>query len=228
MDVSRSKGSPFANARPSAIDKVGTPLALAADEILYRQGEASNSLYYLDSGAVMIGVGSISGEQTIIAIHGPGTFFGARSLLEEAHNATATTLLPGNVVRLSKRAVQGLLENDPSFTRHFALHMMRRTAHLEEDQVDRAVNPLRKRLARTLLLLASHDVDSSDAQVLDRMTTATLARMLSANPRCIGKLLHEFRQAGYLARDNRLIVHSSLALILLPTQFEGAPFDILK
>lgn len=210
MDVSRSKGSPFANARPSAIDEVGTPLALAADAVVYRRGEASDSLYYVDSGAVMIGVESANGEQTIIAVHGPGTYFGARSLLEEMHNATATTLLQSRVVRLSKRVVQGLVQIDPSFTRHMALHMMRRTARLEEDQIDLAINSLRKRLARTLLLLASLDVDTDEAHVLDRMTTATLARMLSADPRCIGKLLQEFRQAGYLARDSRLIVRSSL------------------
>ena len=121
--VSRSKGSPFANARPPAIDKEGTPLALPADEVLYRQGEASNNLYYLDSGAVAIGVESAGSEPTNIVVHGPGTFFGARSLHEEAHNATATTLLQSNVVRLSKRAVRELMQNDPWFAQHLALHM---------------------------------------------------------------------------------------------------------
>ena len=121
------------NGRPPTIDKVGTPLALAAYEILYRQGEASNSLYYLDSGAVMVCVASAGSEETIIAVHGPGIYFGARSLHEEVHNATATTLLASNLVRLSKHAVQGLVQTNPSFTQHFAMHMMRRTARLEED-----------------------------------------------------------------------------------------------
>lgn len=229
MDVPRSKGSPLANARPLAIDRVGSPLALAPGEVLYRQGEASASLYYVDSGAVMIGVRSADGEQTIVAVHGPGTFFGARSLHEEIHNATATTLLQSSFVQLSKRAVHGLVQTDPSFTRHFALQMMRRTARLEEDQIDRAVNSLRRRLARALLLLASLD-DGDETHVLDRMTPATLARMLSADPHRIGELLHEFRQAGHLAHHERLIVHSSLVRVLLPAQHAGdyVSFDMLK
>lgn len=229
MDVPRWKGSLIArSARPSAIDEVGRPLVLSADEILYRQGEASNSLYYLDSGAVMIGVESAGGEQTIVAVHGPGAYFGARSLNQEVHNATATTLLQSAVVSLSKRAVQGLVQTDPTFARHFAMHMMRRAAQLEEDQIDRAVNSLRKRLARTLLILASLDVDSDEGHVLERMTAATLARMLSADPHCIGKLLHDFRQAGHLERGESLIVRSSLVNILLPPHLseDYSPLDM--
>src|SRR3990170_123140 len=52
----RSRGSlPARNRRPSALDKVGTALVLAADAVLYRQGEAADSLYYLESGAITIG-----------------------------------------------------------------------------------------------------------------------------------------------------------------------------
>ena len=57
--------------------------------------------------------------------------------------------------------------------------------------------------------------------MLDRMTAERLAQLLPADPRCIGKLLHEFRKAGYLARDERLIVHSSLVRILLPAHLEA-------
>lgn len=216
VDVSGWKGSAFANARPSAIDKVGMPLAMASDEVLYRQGQSSNSLYYLDSGAVAISVERAGSEATIVDVHGPGAFFGARSLHEEVHNAMATTLLQSRVVRLSKRAVRGLMQTDPAFTQYFALHMMRRTARLEEDQIDRAVNPLRKRLARTLLLLASLDGGRDEPRVLDRMAPGSLARMLSADPHCIDKLLDEFREAGHIAKDQRLVVRSSLSKVLLP------------
>jgi hypothetical protein len=53
-----------AHARPAAIDKVGTALLLLANAALYRQGNATDSLYYLDFGAVMIAVGSTMGEHS--------------------------------------------------------------------------------------------------------------------------------------------------------------------
>ncbi|GEP61913.1 hypothetical protein RSO01_90790 [Reyranella soli] len=168
--------------RPSAIDKVGTALVLPADTDVYRQGERAYSLYYLNSGAIAIGARSADGEQNVIAIQGPGTFFGARSLGEEKHNTTATALLESAVVRLSKDAVKKLLRTDPVFARDFALHMMRRAASLEEEQVDHAVNSIEKRLARTLLILASLDTNGDAAPVLARVTEVMLAKILAAEP----------------------------------------------
>ena len=207
---------PTRNRRPSAIDKVGTALALPADGVLYRQGEAADSLYYLDSGAVTIGVGSADGERTIIAVHGPGTFFGARSLGDEVHNATATALLHSDIVRLSKPAVHDLLRTDPTFARQLAIHMMRRAAKLEEEHIDRVVNSLEKRLARALLILASLDAESDEPGVLEHMTEARLASMLAADPSCIGKLMQKFRQAGHLGPGEPLTAQSSLVTVLLP------------
>jgi CRP/FNR family cyclic AMP-dependent transcriptional regulator len=217
------------NARPAAIDKVGTALVLPADGVLYRQGETADSFYYLDSGAVMIAVGSTMEEQAIIAVHGPGIFFGARSLAEEVHNTTGTALLKSAVVRVSKVAVHSLVRTDPTFARQFMMHMMRRAARLEEDQIDRATNPLKKRLARTLLILAGIDAESDDGRVLERITDATLARMLAADPRCIRELLQEFRQAGHLGPDDPLTVYSSLVNVLLLANLAGAhgPLDVL-
>ncbi len=219
-------GRPARN-RPSAIDKVGTALALSADDVLYRQGEPAATLYYLDSGAVTIGAQSPGGEPIVVAIHGPGTFFGARSLGEEAHDATATALLESTVVRVSKAVVGELLRTDPLFARHFALHMMRRVASLEEEQIDRAVNSIEKRLARTLLILASLDADSDAASVLERITDVMLAKILAAEPSCIRKLLQKFRGDGHLGPGEALAVHSSLARVLLPAPLAEtpSPFD---
>lgn len=227
MDASPLPGSrrsrPARKRRPSAIDKVGTELALPADTVLYRQGEAADSLYYLDSGAVMIGARGSGGEQTLVAVHGSGTFFGARSLGEEAHNATATALLPSTLVRLSKADVRDLLVADPLFAQYFALHMMRRASALEEEQIDRAVNSVEKRLARLLLILASLDAGGDGTPMLGRFTEAMLAGMLAAAPSCIARLLHQFRTSGHLGGGETLTVHSSLVRVLLPAHLANMP-----
>jgi CRP/FNR family transcriptional regulator, cyclic AMP receptor protein len=220
----RFKGSqPVRNRRPSALDKVGTPFVLPADTVLYRQGEAADSLYYLESGAVMVGVGATEGEPTIVAVHGPGAFFGARSFRPEAHKTTASVLVPSTVVAVAKTDVESLLRTDATFARQFAVQMMRRAAALEEEQVDRAVNSLEKRLARALLILASVDAESDEARVLERMTDYTLAGMLAADPSCIRELLHDFRRAGHVGSDDPLTVRSSLVRVLLPAHLADMP-----
>ena len=176
-----------------------------------------------------IGATSPDGEQAVVAVHGPGIFFGARSLGQEIHNATATALLESTIVRVSKAAVQELLRTDPMFARQFAINMMRRAARLEEDQVDRVVNSTEKRLARALLILASLDADSDGPRALEHMTEARLAAMLAADPGRIGELMEKFRQAGHLGPGEPLTVHSSLAMVLLPAHFAAGPnqFDVL-
>ena len=217
---------PARNRRPSAIDQVGTALVLPVDAVLYRQGEAADNFYYLESGAVTIGATSPGGEQAVVAVHGPGIFFGARSFAQETHDATATALLESTIIRVSKSAVQDLLRTDPMFARQFAIHMMRRAARLEEDQVDRVVNPTEKRLARALLILASLDADSDEPRVLQHMTEARLAAMLAADPARIGELMQKFREAGHLGPGDLLTVHSSLAMVLLPAHFAAGPDQI--
>jgi CRP-like cAMP-binding protein len=101
------------------------------------------------------------------------------------------------------------------------MHMMQRVARLEEDQIDRAINPLKKRLARTLLILAALDAESEEGRVLDRITEATLGSMLTADPRCISQLLQEFRQAGQLGPGEPITVYSSLVNVLLSANLAG-------
>jgi CRP/FNR family cyclic AMP-dependent transcriptional regulator len=218
-----NQSPPVRNRRPSALDKVGTPFVLPADTVLYRQGEAADSLYYLESGAVMVGVAAAGGEPIIVTVHGPRAFFGARSLRSEAHKTTATVLVQSTVIAVAKTDIESLLRSDATFARQFAMQMMRRAAELEEEQVDRVVNSLEKRLARALLILASVDAESAEARVLERMTESTLAGMLAADPSSIGELLHEFRQAGHLGPDGSLTVRSSLVKVLLPAHLADLP-----
>ncbi|HZX82337.1 MAG TPA: Crp/Fnr family transcriptional regulator [Reyranella sp.] len=227
MDVfplPRVKGSPpVRNRRPPALDRVGTPRVLAADTVLYREGEAADSLYYLESGAVMVGVAAAEAEPIIVAVHGPGAFFGARSLRPEPHKTTASALVPSTVVAVARTDVESLLRTDAAFARQFAVQMMRRAAALEEEQVDRVVNSLDKRLARALLILASVDAESDEARVLERMTDSRLAHMLAADPARIRELLHEFRQAGHIGANDPLSVRSSLVRVLLPAHLADQP-----
>lgn len=202
--------------RPSAIERVGAFFVAAADTVLYRQGEAADSVYFLESGAVTISTRSSDGSQSIARVQGPGVFFGARSLGEESFAFTARALLESAVVRVPKAAVRDLLRTDSDFAAFFARQMMRRAAELEEEQVDRVANSTRKRLARLLLILASLGPDGNEDSVLQRVSEHMLAQILTVDPSSIHTLLHEFRRAGYLGEGEALTVRSSLVEVLLP------------
>ena len=216
---------PRAARRPAAIGEAGTTLGLPSDGLLYRQGEIADDLYYLDAGAMALSAQSAEGKQAIVAVHGPGVFFGANSLGNEVHLTTARALVPSAVIRISKPRLAELLHHDPVFAEQFAVHLMRRVARLEQDQIDLTLNSLEKRLARALLLMASLDADSERQSVLERCTEDMLAEMLGAVPARIGSLLRKFQRAGYIGEGEPLRVHSSLAGVLLPDH-AGAAADM--
>jgi CRP-like cAMP-binding protein len=68
-------------------------------DVIFSQGDAADSVLYIQKGAVTVSVFSRAGKEAVVAMLGPGDFFGERALarptvrLETATARTATTLL---------------------------------------------------------------------------------------------------------------------------------------
>src|SRR6266849_9909707 len=68
---------------------------MCAGEVIFREGDAGDSLYLVGEGSVKISKPGTAGEQEIVGYIEPGNFFGATSLLAgEPHSATATAVEP--------------------------------------------------------------------------------------------------------------------------------------
>ena len=67
--------------------------------VIFTQGDACDSVFYIQKGAVKLSVVSQSGKEAVVGMLGPGDFFGERALtghpmrLEAATALTATTVL---------------------------------------------------------------------------------------------------------------------------------------
>jgi CRP/FNR family transcriptional regulator, cyclic AMP receptor protein len=68
-------------------------------EVIFSQGDPSDSVLYIQQGAVKLSVLSHGGKEAVVGMLGPGDFFGERALtghpvrLEAATAVTATTVL---------------------------------------------------------------------------------------------------------------------------------------
>ncbi|MFQ5926410.1 MAG: cation:proton antiporter [Terriglobia bacterium] len=85
------------------------PHTVLEDEVIFREGDPSDSLYLIARGAVRISIGP---PERILAVLSPGDFFGEMALLSaRPRTATATAATPAHLIELRRRAV-GEVEND--------------------------------------------------------------------------------------------------------------------
>jgi len=126
------------------------------DQIVFRQGDPADAVFYIQSGKVKKTVLSEQGKEAVVAILGAGDFFGEGSLAGEALRLSTVSALTKSVIaRISKADITRVIHEEPTFAELFIAHLLARNSRVEEDLVDQLFNSSEKRLARTLLLLAN-------------------------------------------------------------------------
>ena len=126
------------------------------DQIVFRQGDPSDAVFYIQSGKVKKTVVSEQGKEAVVAILEAGDFFGEGCLAGEALRlSTVSALTKCVIVRISKGDITRVIHEEPAFAELFIAHLLARNSRVEEDLVDQLFNSSEKRLARTLLLLAN-------------------------------------------------------------------------
>ena len=127
----------------------------ARGSIVFAQGGQANSVFYIQQGGVKLSVLSHIGKEAVVAMLGPGDFFGEGCLAgQPVRMGTTTALVPTTLLRIHKREMVRALHEQSALSDRFIAHMLTRNIRIEEDLVDHLFNSSEKRLARTLLLLA--------------------------------------------------------------------------
>ncbi len=193
--------------------------------VVFVQGDAANAIYYLQKGKAKITVTSKSGKEAVLAILGPGDFFGEGCLNGQPRRmSTVRTMTESSIMRIDKAAMVRVLHEQPDFADLFIAHLLHRNSRVEEDLVDQLFNSSEQRLARTLLLLANFGKDGKQEPVIAKISQETLAEMIGTTRSRVSFFMNKFRRLGFIDYDGDthgdLHVHSSLLNMVLR---EGAP-----
>ncbi len=114
-------------------------------------------MLYIQSGGVKLSVLSKTGKEAVVAMLGPGDFFGEGCLAgQPLRMGSATAITPSAILRVEKEQMVRLLHKQHAMSDRFIAHMLARNIRIEEDLIDQLFNSSEKRLARTLLLLARY------------------------------------------------------------------------
>ena len=187
-----------------------------AGDVIYAQGDRGDSLFYIVRGSVKVAILSDQGKEGVIAILGPGEFFGEGILSGHPHRmSTVTATSACEIASFSRDVMERALADDPDFAKSFFKFILHRNEKLKADLIDQLFNPSEKRLARILLTLASPGSGDDSRVVAVPVTQETLAQMVGTTRARINRFMRKFRELGYIDYDGAIRVRDSLQNVIL-------------
>lgn len=185
-------------------------------EKIFSQGDAAKGVSYIQSGGVKLSVINESGKEAVVAILGPGDFFGEGCMARQTVcMGTATAIAPTSILFIKKDEMMRALHTEHSLSDLFISHMLTRNIRIEEDLIDQLFNSSEKRLARALLLLARYGNDDQPQGVLPKVSQEMLAEMIGTTRSRVNVFMNKFRDLGFIKYNGVIEVDTSLLSVVL-------------
>jgi CRP/FNR family cyclic AMP-dependent transcriptional regulator len=120
------------------------PLDCYPQHVLFRAGDAGDSMYLIESGKICISMKAADGHELTIAELGAGDFFGEMAMLDgKPRSARATALEPSKLATLSREHFLSFVQGNAQVATEMLsalAHRLRRTDELLQRRVTRNVN----------------------------------------------------------------------------------------
>lgn len=185
-------------------------------QAIFSQGDPADALFYIRHGKVKVTTISSHGKEAVVAILGPGDFFGEGCLAgQRLRISTVVAIADSSIARLDKATVVRVLHEQPAFSAFFMAYLLARNIRIEADLIDQLFNSSEKRLARLLLLLANFGTEGKPQPVIAKISQETLADMIGTTRSRVSFFMNKFRRLGFIEYNGRIKVHSSLLNVLL-------------
>ena len=186
------------------------------DQIVFSQGQVADAVFYIQQGKVKLTVVSEQGKEAVVAILGPGHFFGEGCLNGHPLRIATTRAMDECVItRLEKTTMIATIHNEPGFSELFMSYLLTRNSRIEEDLIDQLFNSSEKRLARLLLLLANFGKEGRPEPIVGTFSQETLAEMIGTTRSRVSFFMNKFRKLGFIEYNGKLEVHNSLLNVVL-------------
>jgi CRP/FNR family transcriptional regulator, cyclic AMP receptor protein len=185
-------------------------------ETVFTQGDPAKNVMYIQEGAVKLTVVNETVKEAVVAILGPGDFFGEGCLAgQPVCMSAATAIVPTSLLFIEKKEMMRTLRTEHAFSDLFISHMLTRNIRIEEDLIDQLFNSSEKRLARSLLLLARYGQEDQTHGVIPKVSQEMLAEMIGTTRSRVNFFMNKFRKMGFIKYNGGLQVNTSLLSVVL-------------
>jgi CRP/FNR family transcriptional regulator, cyclic AMP receptor protein len=212
------RGAAACDASRMTLSSAATIAKYGRGETIFTQGDACRDVLCIRTGGVKLSVQSKTGYEAMVAMLGPGDFFGEECLAgQEIRTASTTAITPSVIAIISKEKMARLLHSQHSLSDRFISHVLSRHISMEEDLVGQFFNSSEQRLASTLLLLAGYGQRDKPAQAVPAISLDTLADTVGITRSRVHGFLLKFRKLGFIDYDGEipLKINRSLVSVIL-------------
>jgi CRP-like cAMP-binding protein len=207
----------LAEADLARVADVAVPRAFEAQQVIFREGDDSDTCYIVRSGHARAIRQHPDGRVITLATFGPGDIFGElamfdderRSATLEALDALATLAIPGSAMR-------ALLRRHPEIAVKLVIALGRRLRAANERLSRQSFQTVQSRVASVLDQLveqARAEGEGGESDVLVTATQAELAQLAGSSRESASRFLAVLERAGVISQGRgRLTVHDPAAL----------------
>jgi CRP-like cAMP-binding protein len=190
-------------------------------QAFFSQGEAADSVFYLQSGSAKLTVVAENGKEATITHLSPGDFVGEESLASVGalHMATATATTDCTALKMERGEMLRVLHKEHPLAARFLQFLLDRGMRIQADLVDQLFNSSEKRLARVLLLMAQFGQTGELEVLIPSISEEALAETIGTTQAKVSFFMNRFRDLGLIDYDGRIRVHQALLNVFLHDQF---------
>jgi len=187
--------------------------AVNTDDVVFREGDPGNFVYFVQTGKIKICRYSLSGQEFIIGVWGPGSPFGLIAALDGgAYPATASALVPSKILTVQVSALQRLSDEIPELKASLMSQVGLRIRLFQDRVYERDLLDTRGKLASMLsTLVRSTGVKTpSGVRVAHGLTQRDLGAMIGARRETVSRMLADFQKSDLIRLNDSGILVTDL------------------
>jgi CRP/FNR family transcriptional regulator len=198
------------------VAEVAVPRRFRAGEVVFREGDESNTCYIVRSGRARAIREHTDGRSITLATFGPGDIFGELAMFDnERRSATIEAVETTEAIAILGGDMRRLLRQHPDISVKLLSALGRRLRETNERLARQSFQTVQSRVAAVLLqfVTAAQAEGRGDDDVLITSTQADLAQLAGSSRESASRFLAVLERAGVITQGRgKLMVHDPEAL----------------
>jgi CRP/FNR family transcriptional regulator, cyclic AMP receptor protein len=198
------------------VAEVAVPRSFAPHQVIFREGDNSDTCYVVRSGHARAMREHIDGRTLALAHFGPGDIFGELAMFDdESRSATVETLDAVDAIALAGSDMRRLLRQHPDIAVKLVISLGRRLRDANERLARQSFQTVQSRVAVVLdgLVKQAQTEGASASDVLVTITQADIAQLAGSSRESASRFLAVLERAGVITQGRgRITVHDPEAL----------------
>lgn len=198
------------------VAQVAVPRRFEASQVVFREGDASDTCYIIRSGHVRALRAHMDGRSITLAQFGPGDIFGELAMFDsERRSATVESLEAMEAIAILGPDMRRLLVQHSDIAVKLVVALGRKLRETNDRLTRQSFQTVQSRVAAVLaeLVTAARSEGAEEGDVLITATQADLAQLAGSSRESASRFLAVLERAGIISQGRgRLIVHDPAAL----------------